>query len=54
MEMMQADRTLLYSSDYPHWDNDDPGFVLDGMPDDLRRRITYENAVETFGDRLGL
>jgi predicted TIM-barrel fold metal-dependent hydrolase len=52
MEMVHADRTILFSSDYPHWDNDNPHTVLRQLPAGLRRRIYRENALETFGPRL--
>lgn len=49
---MAAERTLLFSTDYPHWDNDDPFKVLTELPADLRRRVYSENALETFGHRF--
>jgi uncharacterized protein len=51
-ENMHADHTLLFSSDYPHWDSDEPGFVFRHVDPDMRKRIFYENAIETFGERL--
>lgn len=55
LDMMQAERTLLFSSDYPHWDTDDPTTILRSrLPERLRQRIASENAIETFGARLGL
>jgi len=50
--MAHGERTLLFSTDYPHWDGDVPSLVFGGFPADLRRRIFYENAVDTFGDRI--
>jgi predicted TIM-barrel fold metal-dependent hydrolase len=47
-EMMHAEETVLFSSDYPHWDNEFPDFTLKGLPDSLQRRIRYENALDTF------
>jgi predicted TIM-barrel fold metal-dependent hydrolase len=49
---MAAERTLLFSSDYPHWDCDDPSLVLKGVSSELRERIFRQNAAETFGGRL--
>jgi uncharacterized protein len=51
-EMMHAERTLLLSTDYPHWDGDDPKLAFSVFPDELKRRIFRENALETFGQRL--
>jgi uncharacterized protein len=48
LEMVHADRTLLFSTDYPHWDNDYPALTLTGISADLRRRIFFENAAELF------
>jgi predicted TIM-barrel fold metal-dependent hydrolase len=52
LEIMQAERTLLFSSDYPHWDNDHPETTLAALPRELQRRIYHDNALETFGPRL--
>jgi predicted TIM-barrel fold metal-dependent hydrolase len=35
---------LVYSSDYPHWDNDRPGTVLSGLSPDTKRKLLHENA----------
>ncbi len=36
---------LLFASDYPHWDADDPDFALPGyLPAKTRRKIQFENA----------
>ena len=51
-EIARADRTLMYSSDYPHWDYDDPRHALTALPAEIRQRVKAENAVETYGDRL--
>ncbi|GAA4548275.1 amidohydrolase family protein [Pseudonocardia xishanensis] len=46
------DSMLLFSSDYPHYDTDDPDFVLKRIPRSMRDRVCYENAVATFGERI--
>ncbi len=48
LEMIHADRTLLFSTDYPHWDNDFPSHTLRRISPELRRKIFYENAAELF------
>ncbi len=53
LEMVDARQTLLLATDYPHWDFDDPVAAFAGVPDDLRRRIFYENAAELYGAKLG-
>jgi len=47
--MMHAEETLLFSSDYPHWDFDNPRQVFREAPDALRKRIYSENAAEFYG-----
>jgi predicted TIM-barrel fold metal-dependent hydrolase len=51
-EIAQAERTLMFSSDYPHWDYDDPRYSLTTLPAGIRQRVSVDNAVETYGDRL--
>lgn len=40
--------TLMFASDHPHWDWDDPNEILLNIPDALRQRIFVDNARETF------
>jgi uncharacterized protein len=47
-EMMHADKTLIFSTDYPHWDNDFPDNTFRHLDEDLRRKIFYDNAAELF------
>ena len=47
-QMMHAERTLLLSSDYPHWDGDDPKLSFAGFPKDLKDRIFRENAARGY------
>lgn len=47
-EMIHAERTLMFSSDYPHWDFDSPFHAFPKMPDHLRRRIFGETARELY------
>ena len=51
-EIVSAHKTLMFSSDYPHWDFDDPASALNALPPDIRQRVKVDNAVETYGDRL--
>ncbi len=48
LEMMQAKRTLLFSSDYPHWDQDAPARAFPGVKGELRDRIYWRNAEELY------
>ena len=51
-DIVGADRTLMFSSDYPHWDFDSPRHALTALPAGIRQRVRVDNAVETFGHRL--
>jgi predicted TIM-barrel fold metal-dependent hydrolase len=51
-EIVHADRTLVFSSDYPHWDFDSPLRALNALPDEWRERIRGGTARELYGDRL--
>jgi predicted TIM-barrel fold metal-dependent hydrolase len=52
LEMVQADRTMMFSTDYPHWDADEPIDVFRRLPEKMRDRIAYKNAIETYGHRI--
>jgi uncharacterized protein len=53
IEMIQGEQMLMFASDFPHWDGDDPKWTLDrAMPAELRRRVAYQNAVDLYGDKL--
>ncbi len=46
--------TLLYSSDYPHWDGDWPHTVAavrerDDLSEDVKRKMLHDNAVRFYG-----
>lgn len=48
-EMIHAERTLMFSSDYPHWDFDNPDVILQGVAPDVRARIMGDTAAEIYG-----
>jgi uncharacterized protein len=45
---------LCFASDYPHWDFDDPAFMLDRLPEEWRDGVMHGNAATLYGSRLGL
>ena len=47
-EWARAEQTLMFASDYPHFDFDSPEQSLPRMPEELRQRIFTENARELF------
>jgi uncharacterized protein len=48
-ERLDAERRLVFSTDYPHWDFDDPSRALAPLPKDLRSRILGDTARELYG-----
>ncbi len=50
--MANGSQTLLYSSDYPHWDSEEPWVAFKHIDDGLRRRIFRDNALDFLGERL--
>lgn len=55
IELLEAfgdvDEMLLFSSDYPHWDADDVGYIASRLPEAWLPRVFYGNAAELFGSR---
>ena len=49
LDLMDAEHILMFSSDYPHWDFDDPNYAFPKLPAPMRQRIFYENAKELYG-----
>ena len=45
---MNPERTLLFASDYPHWDFDEPVLTLRTLPRAWRDRVAYSNAGELY------
>ena len=46
LEMLHAEETLIFCSDFPHFDQNDPVTALPDISDHLRRRIFSDNALE--------
>ncbi len=49
MRWMQADRLLLYSSDYPHWTFDDPKWIIRQLPAEYRESLMFQNSIDLYG-----
>jgi predicted TIM-barrel fold metal-dependent hydrolase len=50
LNMVHAEKTVCFSTDYPHWDFDAPDVVFPRkIPVELKQRILYENAAELYG-----
>ncbi len=55
LDMVQAEKTVIFASDYPHWDFDNPLAAFSFIPADrkhLKRRIFVDNALDLYGPRL--
>lgn len=52
LKMLHAEKTVVFASDYPHWDFDNPLTAFSFFPADLKRRIFVENIVDMYGPRL--
>jgi hypothetical protein len=41
---------ILFSTDYPHWDFDDPKYALKvRLSEDRKRQLYHDNAVKLYG-----
>jgi predicted TIM-barrel fold metal-dependent hydrolase len=49
LRSVDAGNTLMFSTDYPHYDFDNPSRVLQKFPAEIRRRVACDNAIEWFG-----
>ncbi|MBP1988700.1 amidohydrolase family protein [Paenibacillus eucommiae] len=49
LHMISAEKTVMFSSDYPHWDNDNPRMTLPRMPKEMKKRILAGTAAELYG-----
>ena len=49
LELVDAGRMLMYASDYPHFDADEPEVVPMKLPEADRRAILHDNAAAWFG-----
>lgn len=49
-EMIDAERTVMFCTDYPHWDGDySPRQVFPNLPESVERAIFFETANELYG-----
>ncbi len=49
LDWLRAEEVLVFASDFPHWDWDEPSTFLAGFPDQFRRRVMVGNASEFYG-----
>ena len=48
LDMFPADKMLMFSSDFPHWDGDTPDFSLRMLPDALHAAVMWETASRLY------
>lgn len=48
LELMNGDELLLYASDFPHWDFDNPDRTLTTVSPEIRQQIFADNASQVF------
>jgi predicted TIM-barrel fold metal-dependent hydrolase len=48
LEAIHADETVLFSTNYPHWEYGDPFEMARGLPE----RVMAQNALDLYGERL--
>ncbi|MGA0532585.1 amidohydrolase family protein [Hansschlegelia sp. KR7-227] len=50
VDLMGSDEILVFSTDYPHFDFDDPHMAIPrALPADLREKILWKNAADFYG-----
>jgi predicted TIM-barrel fold metal-dependent hydrolase len=47
-ELMDAGQLLMFSTDYPHHDADDPKWVMARIPKQYRERVLCDNALDFY------
>ncbi len=53
-ELVGSDEMFMFATDYPHFDADSVDNVLPNtLPEELRRKIRYQNAIDTYPKLLG-
>jgi predicted TIM-barrel fold metal-dependent hydrolase len=52
LRLIEAERTLLFSGNFPTWELGDPFEMVAAVPAAIRARVMGENAVDLYGPRL--
>jgi uncharacterized protein len=48
IQNLRPAETLMFASDYPHWDFDEPTQTLRLLPEEIRSVVAFENAAKLF------
>ena len=49
LEAVHAEQTVMFATDYPHWDGDSPDHAIPPLPPHLARRVFFDNAADLYG-----
>jgi uncharacterized protein len=49
LEAIGGEHFLCFSTDYPHWDADDPLYISDVLPSEWHQQVFYQNACDLYG-----
>ena len=49
LDWLHADEILVFASDYPHWDWEEPAAFMRSLDKKLRPRVMYDTASELYG-----
>ena len=49
LRSIEADKVLMYSSDYPHFGFDAPTVIARHLPAEMHRRVFHANAARLYG-----
>jgi len=49
LRTFDGEHTLLFATDYPHWDTDDVDYIASRLPREWLPRVCYQNALEFYG-----
>jgi predicted TIM-barrel fold metal-dependent hydrolase len=52
LEAVGGPELFCFATDYPHWDFDDPAFMLRRLPESWRDQVMHANAAALYGERL--
>jgi predicted TIM-barrel fold metal-dependent hydrolase len=47
-DMMDAENILMFASDYPHWDFDEPSILPKKLSETAKKKILHDNAAQFF------
>jgi uncharacterized protein len=47
--LVGGEELMVFSSDYPHWDSDNPEWSMRFFPEDWREKVYWDNACKLYG-----